>query len=139
MNSLKNKRVAKELAGLNYSVDQNDCTINVEYKEYQIKFILKSNYPFDPPSDFFVNQKKISYSPGCFPKRLFEEYCKIKKVCPCCASILCHKNWGIHLTLIDIIEEYIVFANMLKRINTIFTIKKIKLPDDMINEIISFY
>jgi hypothetical protein len=139
MNSLKKKRVSKELHGLNYTVDEDTCTINVEYKEYQVKFILKSNFPFEPPSDFFVNEKRISYSPNCFPKRLFEEYCKIKKECPCCSSILCSNNWGINLTLINIIDEYIIFANMLKRINTSLVLKKIKLPDDMINEIISFY
>jgi hypothetical protein len=139
MNSLKKKRVSKELAGLNYTVDNENCIVNVEYKGYQVKFILKSNYPFDPPSDFFVNQKKISYSQGCFPKRLFDEYCKIKKDCPCCSSILCDNNWGLQLTLIHVIEEYFVFVNMLKRINTTLILKKIKLPDDMINEIISFY
>jgi hypothetical protein len=139
MNNLKKKRVTKELEGLNYSVDENNCTINVEYKGYQVKIVLKSNYPFDPPSDFFVNEKRISYSPNCFPQRLFDEYCKIKKDCPCCTSILCSNNWHIHLTLIDIIKEYFVFVNMLKRINTSLILKKIKLPDDMINEIISFY
>ena len=42
MNNLKKKRVSKELEGLNYSVDENNCTINLEYKRYQVKIVLKS-------------------------------------------------------------------------------------------------
>lgn len=111
-------------------------TIKFNFKKYTIQVSAFAQYPFHPPK-VSINGKILSYSPYFFPSRSIEGYSG-KHGCPCCTSIMCANNWSPSLGIISILNEYELFIKNLKKFQQIQVFKHVKLPDDMIGEIISF-
>lgn len=114
-------------------------TIRFQFKKYTIQVSGFAQYPFHPPHQISIDGKILSYSPSYFPPRLIEGYSE-KHGCPCCSSIMYEKNWSPSLRIIDILHEYERFIKNLKTFQQIqfFNHVNVKLPDDIISEIISF-
>jgi hypothetical protein len=133
MNTLCIKRIKKELQNIPYNSQDNFITF--QYHRYHIKIVF-TNYPFLPPY-VYIDHSLLSYSPNSFPRRIFQEYCKIFS-CPCCSSILCANNWNLNYTIIHILDQYTDFIKTLVSLQKIRVFKYIHLPTDLIKEISSF-
>ena len=150
MDRLIEKRVNKELTNFKYILNKEDKTngkFTLEFdfsnnnKQYNIKLSL-DNYPFNPPSYLFINNKRILYSSFSFPNSLINNYILKYKKYPSQITILCEYNWNHTLTILDIVNEYFNFINDLKNIKYELEVNKImlkiKLPDEIIVELLSF-
>ena len=136
MNQLKLKRINKELKNLNFSI--TDYFVEIELNNNIYKFSLQSNFPFEPPNQFFVNNNVISYSPISFSEKELNNYNKFFDKCPCCTTILCKNNWNLNYSLINIIDEYELFKKNLKIIENISILKK-NINDDIINYLVKTF
>jgi ubiquitin-protein ligase len=139
MKSWQLKRIRIELGENNDLIINNDeDTIEFQYGKYKVKISDLNHYPFFPPK-MNINGLNLSYSPALFPRRLYDEHTtKYKNKCPCCVSVYCADNWSPSLGIKDIMNEYIGFVEKLKTYQKIKIFRDTNLPDDMINEIISF-
>jgi hypothetical protein len=132
------KRIQTELTDHAYTFD-GDETIEFRYADkYEVKMSDLNRYPFFPPQTI-IDGIAMSYASLAFPRRLYAEYfLKHDNKCPCCMSIACENNWSPSLGIMDILKEYFGFVETLKTYQKIKIFRDVNLPDDMINEIISF-
>ena len=134
-------RIKHELGGGDdsFSFDEDEDTVQFRYGKYMVKMSDLTHYPFYPPR-MNINGRSLSYNPRHFPKRLYEEHTssKYNNKCPCCVSIYCADNWAPSLGIKHIMNEYIAFVETLKTYQKIKIFRDVMLPDEMIQEIISF-
>ena len=110
----------------------NKCNINIssEYKnnniEYKylfnfnidnkkLKLILEDNYPFAPPI-LYINDSLYNNMLIQNDKFILEELNNLNIDCLCCKTKLCFKNWSPAYKLLDIIDEYIEYSKIIKKI-----------------------
>lgn len=91
------------------SIVSNEINITVkeimDNKRYTYKFVLRDNFPFEPPRIYFNNFPYIDFLKmrSHFEKKIVWD---IKKQnCLCCHSINCKANWSPAIKLQLIIEE----------------------------------
>jgi ubiquitin-protein ligase len=132
-------RIRRELADIDDSFFfDGEETIEFQYGKYAVIMSGLTSYPFSPPH-VNINGQILSYTPRNFPKRLYKEHTlTYPHKCPCCVSIYCTENWSPALGIKHIMKEYIEFIEKLKTYQKIRMFQGIRMPDDIIKEIISF-
>ena len=130
-------RAWRELENFDSKIKDNLIILNYNSRTYKID--TGTRYPFYPPTIYLQGDKKLSYNPINFPKRLWYDYNNnLKKNCMCCNSLLCPDRWSPGMRIIHIIQEYEKFIDTLKTIQKKRIFKKMILPDDMIGYILDF-
>jgi hypothetical protein len=83
----------------------------IDNKRYTYKFVLRDNFPFEPPRIYFNNYPYIDFlnMKSEFEKKIVW---KVKNQnCLCCHSINCRVNWSPAVKIHSIIDE---IKNILK-------------------------
>jgi hypothetical protein len=131
------KRLNRELRDYTFVLENDEETICFHYGKYFITVSDFTRYPFFPPQ-ISIDGKLLSYTSFYFPRRLLEDYSK-KHACPCCVSIMCPENWSPALGILDILKEYVGLVEKLKTFQKLKMFRCVRLPDDTIYEITSFF
>jgi hypothetical protein len=131
------KRLNRELRDYTFVLENDEETICFHFGKYFITLRDFARYPFFPPR-VSIDGKELLYTSAYFPPRLLEDYSK-KHECPCCVSIMCPDNWSPSFGILDILNEYVSFVEKLITFQKLKMFQGVRLPDDMIYEITSFF
>ena len=136
-NSLK-KRIANECAilyslypSVEISLDAG-ALLNVSVYEtvnnYRriYRFVLKENYPFEPPKIYYNNYLyfNLLYMSGEYEKKMVKRL--RGRDCLCCYSVNCRVNWSPSIRLYRIIDEIKDILQLKRTITNILLAEKIK-------------
>ena len=140
MSRMPHRRIINErtrdIWGTNVYYDSDECKIyaffedNILSQNYLLMLNISKRYPFRPP-DTTVNNKNIfdfyaslfSSNSSTFIKQQQQELFTGK--CLCCASILCKNNWGPNMTIKSILDEFVEYICLKKRILERFWLRSI--------------
>ena len=104
-------RAWRELENFDSKLKDNVIFLNYNSRTYKID--TGTRYPFYPPTIYLPDGKKIIYNPNNFPRRLWNEYNILTNKCMCCYSLLCPERWSPSMRIIQLIQEYESFINLL--------------------------
>jgi hypothetical protein len=92
-------------------------------KKYQI--VLTKNYPFEPPSEIYINGYRGSQSWSLTEPQLKLLYNMYNIKCLCCESYLCRSNWKALIKIDDIIKQFDNFIQIKQKIYIKLLVDKI--------------
>ena len=143
------KRIVKEIE-CNDQINNSDICynitptknykINFDYNNYSIYVELDQYYPFYPPKNIFINNKK--YEPNCNDNidamKYIAKHYNIN--CLMCKSYLCNKNWSPVLRIIQVVDQCIHYEHVINSINKIIIIgENYNLSHDIEKKILSYF
>lgn len=129
------RRLEKEKLRTKNNVNWDNFTFN--YKNKEIKIILRDEYPFKPPILLIDDKDHINW--------FLNEYIKFKCIkkfnlendCICCNTILC--NWVPTNTIDQAIDEFKIYYDKYELLKNIELLFKQEFFDDLVYQQIFLY
>ena len=130
------RRLEKEKVRTKNEIDWDNFSF--DYKNNEIKIIIKDMYPFKPPQLLIHNIDHINW----FLKKyiqinIFLKKFRITNQCICCDTIIC--SWVPTYTIDQVIDEYKLYYDKYELLKCMQTFYNIQLFDDLIYQTIFLY